>query len=105
MIINAGSFVLVPSESVAANFRCPGCSHLGTFETLLANSHDFSIANGLRVGERRCPNSLCRALVIVVWQNNKILRTYPPVRIDFDKINIPDPVVLPTNLDSQGLVF
>jgi hypothetical protein len=93
MIINAGSVGLVSPAGIAANFRCPGCGQLGTFELLLNNAQDFSLANGIRVGERRCPNINCRALTFVVWQNNQIVRSYPALQIDFDKTNIPAPVV------------
>jgi hypothetical protein len=35
----------------------------------------------------------CQALLFVVRQNNQIIRSYPPLRIDFDKTNIPTPIV------------
>jgi hypothetical protein len=91
MIINAGSVNVSPG--VSANLRCPGCGQLGTFEQLLGNAQDFLLANSMRIGERRCPNVVCRALVFVVWQNNQIVRSYPALRIDFDKTNIPAPII------------
>lgn len=93
MIINAGSVGVASPGAVPANFRCPGCGQLGTFELLLNNAQDLTVANGIRIGERRCPNVNCRALIFVVWQNNQIIRSYPALRIDFDKTNIPAPVV------------
>jgi hypothetical protein len=57
------------------------------------NSQDFVFSNGIRAGERRCPNVVCRAFIFLVWQNNQIVRTYPALRIDFDKTNIPSPIV------------
>jgi hypothetical protein len=93
MIINAGSFSLAPSATISANLRCPGCGQLGTFELLVGNSQDFVFANGIRVGERRCPNFVCHTFIIVVWQNNQMIKSYPPLRIDFDKTNIPPPIV------------
>ena len=45
------------------------------------------------VGERRCPNLNCRALICVAWQNNQLVRSYPALRIDFDKTNIPGAIV------------
>lgn len=77
-----------------ANLRCPGCGQLGTFELLLGNAQDLVVPGGICVGERRCPNVNCHALVFVVWQNNQIVRSYPAVRIDFDKTNIPAAIVL-----------
>jgi hypothetical protein len=93
MIINAGSFGLVQANSLSANIRCPACGQLGTFEELLNNAQDFTFANSIRVGERRCPNTVCRALIYVFWENNQIKCTYPALVIDFDKTNIPAAVV------------
>jgi len=93
MIINAGSVSLINSASVSANLRCPGCGQLGTFEPVFTNSQDFVFGNNIRVGERRCPNLGCRTLVFIFWQNNAILRTYPALRIDFDKAHVPPAVV------------
>jgi hypothetical protein len=91
MIINATSVGLAQGSAVP-NLRCPGCGQLGTFELPMNNTLD--IASGVfRLGERRCPNTDCRALLVVIWQSNQIVRTYPPMRIDFDKTNIPTQVV------------
>lgn len=92
MIISANS-VTAMGGGVAANLRCPGCGQLGTFELLLGNAQDLALGTNIRIGERRCPNINCRALIFVVWQNNQIIRSYPALRIDFDKTNIPAPVV------------
>lgn len=46
-----------------------------------------------RIGERRCPNIDCRAALFVVWHNNRMARTYPALRIDFDNTSIPRPIV------------
>jgi hypothetical protein len=93
MIIKANSINLAASGSALANFRCPGCGQLGTFEIMMTNSQDFILPNNIRLGERRCPNAECRTLVVIVWQNNQIVRSYPALRIDFDKTNIPAPIV------------
>jgi len=93
MIIKANSVSVAPSVGVPANIRCPSCGQLGTFEPLANNSSDFVFENGFRIGERRCPNVTCRAVLILVWQHNQIARSYPALRIDFDKANIPPPIV------------
>lgn len=93
MLIKADSVSIVQAAGVAANFRCPGCGQLGTFELLVGNYQDMAIAGGFRIGERRCPNVNCRVLVFIVWQNNNIVRLYPALRIDFDKTNIPGSIV------------
>jgi hypothetical protein len=93
MIINAISVSTVPGSSATANLRCPGCGQLGTFELLVGNCQDFLLSNNIRIGERRCPNSVCRAVIFIVWQNSQIVRSFPALRIDFDKTNIPGSIV------------
>lgn len=85
--VNSGQY------GVTANIRCPGCGQMGTFEKLIGNSTDFALDNQIVIGERRCPNTKCRTVIFVVWQNNQIVRSYPPLRIDFEKTNIPTPIV------------
>src|ERR1700722_18059285 len=93
MIIKADS-VTIAQGLILPSVRCPACGQLGTFELLVGNSQDLLLlSSGFRVGERRCPNATCRAMVFVVWQNNTLVRSYPPLRIDFDKTNIPSAVV------------
>jgi HEPN domain-containing protein len=93
MIIKADNASGLQAAGAPANFRCPGCGQLGTFELLIGNSQDIALAGGFRIGERRCPNSECRALIFVIWQNNIVIRSYPALRIDFDKTNIPGAIV------------
>jgi len=93
MIVKANSVGSAPSSGVPSNMRCPNCGQLGTFESLAPNSSDFIIDNGFRVGERRCPNLNCRTMLFVMWQQNQITRSYPALRVDFDKTKIPKPIV------------
>jgi hypothetical protein len=93
MIIKADQAAALSPQGAPANFRCPGCGQLGTFELLIGNSQDLSLPQAIRIGERRCPNADCRALIFVVWQNNRVIRSYPALRIDFDKTNIPGAIV------------
>jgi hypothetical protein len=93
MLFKADSVSMVNPAGAPANFRCPGCGQLGTFELLLNNVQDMNLPNNTRIGERRCPNLQCRTLVFVVWQNNQIVRSYPALKIDFDKTNIPMAIV------------
>ena len=94
MIIKADT-VTVAQGPLLPSLRCPGCGQLGTFELLVHNSQDLLVptGGGFRLGERRCPNAECRAMVFVIWKANTLLRSYPPLRIDFDKTNIPSGVV------------
>lgn len=93
MIVKGMSIGTATSAGVSTNIRCPGCGQLGTFEVLANNSSDFILDGNTRIGERRCPNLTCRTVLFVVWQNNALARSYPALRIDFDKTNIPTPIV------------
>lgn len=93
MIIKSNSVNAGQSAGIPANIQCPGCGQLGSFEVLIGNSSDFILDNGTRIGERRCPNPICRTVLFLVWQNNQVVKSYPAVRIDFDKTNIPPPIV------------
>jgi hypothetical protein len=94
-MIKSGATALVSGVGVPTNIRCPDCGQLGTFELLVGATVpcDFSLDNGFRVGERRCPNVHCRAILFFVWHHNTMQKTYPELRIDCDKTNIPAPVV------------
>lgn len=82
---------VVHSGYATVSLRCPSCRQRGTFESL-ANVVDVAIG-GMTVGERRCPNTVCRALIFFAFQNGQIAVSYPPERIDFDATNIPTTVV------------
>jgi hypothetical protein len=90
MIIKATSCAQTAAAPAAA--RCPNCGQLGTFEGL-PGAPDWVLDSQILVGHRRCPNTECRTHLFVVLKNQKILRSYPALRIDFDKTNIPQPVV------------
>jgi Domain of unknown function (DUF4145) len=71
--------------------RCPACRQIGTFEPL-QNVTDIHVAP-LFLGQRRCPNPQCRTHVFCIYDpNGKVLKSYPPERIDFDPKNIPVPI-------------
>jgi len=75
------------------SIRCPGCGQLGTFEPLKELPDIFSPPS-LWLGQRMCPYPECRTHVFCIYESNgKILRTYPPQRIDFDPKGIPEPIV------------
>jgi Domain of unknown function (DUF4145) len=93
MIIKTNQAGASKPSNVLANLRCPGCGQLGTFEVFIQNQMDFQLENNIRIGERRCPNTACRTVLFIVWQNNQIIRSYPALRIDFDKTNIPAVIV------------
>lgn len=67
--------------------RCPHCGRQGTFDPIGLN--DISPDGKHLVGQRRCPNPECRGHIFIVVQAGRIVAAYPPIRIDFDKENIP----------------
>ena len=92
--------VKAPQFSVGSNFRvslrCPSCRQLGVFEAL-ENVHDVTIAAvSLKLGQKRCPNRECCAMVFVVLDaTGRLVRSYPAELIDFDASNIPPSVAGP----------
>lgn len=91
--------MLVKLENVdtGGNFRvsvrCPGCGNVGTFEPL-QNVPDIHVPSGLFLGQRMCPNPTCNSHIFCIYDNTgKVLRAYPPERIDFDPKGIPTPIV------------
>ena len=78
-----------PNSTVAV--RCPGCGHQGTFQSVGVN--DLLIHPGREVGLRKCPNSECQTLLFFIRQEGKIIQTFPFLRIDFDRTNIPTRVL------------
>lgn len=71
--------------------RCPGCGNYGTFEAMAIN--DLDLSSGLVVGLRRCPYDQCRTVVYYVRRGTTIVLTVPFDRIDFDKADVPEPVL------------
>jgi hypothetical protein len=86
MIINLQRF-----QPVAPDFpitiRCPNCAHLGVFLTVGIN--DLNVYPDYLTGLRQCPNPDCSAMVLYYAEKGKILQTFPFLRIDFDRTNIP----------------
>jgi len=85
-------YVRLVGEGIGGGYRysirCPNCGQIGTFESI-QNVQDLHVS-GHWLSLRRCPNEPCRAGVFVVANDNQqILRTYPPTRIDFDTTKIP----------------
>ncbi len=69
---------------------CPNCGKGGTFGRL-SNIDDFctkTVDGGYVLGQRECPNHKCKAHIFFVMMPEGII-TYPPIKIDFDVVNIP----------------
>jgi len=71
--------------------RCPHCGNEATFDPIGLN--DINVDGTHVVGQRRCPNPECKGHIFVVTEAGKIVTAYPPIRIDFDKENIPENVL------------
>lgn len=71
---------------------CPRCGRAGTFHKV--GKEDLKIGD-YWVGHRQCPHEKCNTHVFVVTDGSskEVLRTYPPVKIDFDSTDIPKSVV------------
>jgi hypothetical protein len=87
------------------NMRCPECGMMGTFEgagglhdAVAGWSNDPGSFSALSAGHRRCPNPGCQAHVFVVLDRRltteeQLVRSYPPVSIDFDPTGLPGPLL------------
>lgn len=82
------------AEPERFSVRCPFCGSQGTFEPM---GQDVIIpvpkAHPIILGHRYCPNSGCSKHIFFVW--NKLVGrmiTYPPLRLAFDKSNVPETV-------------
>jgi hypothetical protein len=90
MIVKVTSSSTTNAAPIA--LRCPSCRQLGTFEHVMKNTQDLNVGTEV-IGERKCPNPKCSALIFFVWKNGQVLVTYPPERIDFDATSIPANIV------------
>lgn len=71
--------------------RCPHCGKEVTFDQIGIN--DINADGRHLVGQRRCPNPECKGHIFVVIEAGRIISAYPPIRIDFNKENIPGNVI------------
>jgi len=69
---------------------CPACGRDGTFERI--GPEDVSIAPHYWLGQRRCPNVNCHSHLFFIWEKDRVISTFPPQRLDFEKQNIPQKV-------------
>ena len=82
-----------PAGDLRVSVRCPGCGNVGTFAPL-PDISDIHVPPDKFLGQRACPNPLCKVHVFCVYNNKgEVLKTYPPERIDFDPKGIPTPIV------------
>ncbi len=73
------------------SIKCPHCGH---FSNLIIYSTDLYVNNQTYLGQRSCPRPQCNGhLFVVVNNNGEIIKSYPPLIIDFDSENIPNKIV------------
>jgi hypothetical protein len=88
------TFSPIDSDRSTVNLRCPICRKRGTFESI--STTDLVIQawdEHSVVGERRCPDPECHALIFFISPEHGELVTFPPETIDFDATDLPDPVL------------
>lgn len=77
-----------PGGGQRLSLRCPACGQQGTFDPI-PNISDVHV-RGFWLGQRRCPNTSCNGHLFYIANDQvNVLRTYPPLRVDFDATNIP----------------
>lgn len=70
---------------------CPHCGHHGAFERIPNVSDVFASQHWL--GQRYCPNPKCRNhIFFIATSQSEVIRTYPPLCLNFDVDGIPDRV-------------
>jgi hypothetical protein len=82
-----------PRNPGEVSLQCPNCKNLGIFRGV---GHDYTSSQNANqlFGFRICPNSSCRILVFVILDAHlKVLKTFPPSTIDFDKTRIPERIL------------
>lgn len=72
------------------SLRCPHCNHEAIFRQI---GEDLFLGQNIYCGQRACPEESCKGHIFVVFDGNNLVKSYPPIRIDFDKENIPTQVI------------
>lgn len=85
--------VRLAGATLVISVRCPGCRQIGTFDPLPPLQDLQLVRDDLFVGQRRCPNPECHTLLFFIWQNGRVVASFPSLRIDFDTSNIPQAIV------------
>ncbi len=67
---------------------CPYCRHSAVF---IAIGSDIQVSQAHKCGQRVCPD--CKGHIFVIFEYSKLLRAYPPLRIDFSTTDIPKNIV------------
>ncbi len=78
------------TSPVSLVVRCPHCRKEGVFQS---PRDDLQINSSTTIGARGCPNEECRGLVFAIFQNGRVVRTYPAERLDFNDSGIPVEIV------------
>ena len=74
-------------EPTVLTTTCPHCGHKGTLASITPK--DLRISGFVVCGQRRCPNPKCNGHLFVVVESGQLSFHYPPLRVPFEKDNIP----------------
>ena len=87
------------SSPKVVNLRCPICNHIGAFhgapEVRDYFWHQGEMKDGKRAinqylgGIRICPNTVCLAVMFIIYNPTKVLKSFPPQTLNFDATNLP----------------
>jgi len=69
---------------------CPECGHQAS---LLQLGADIHIGNQFICGQRLCPNPKCKRHLFIASLRGELIFQYPPLRIPFEKENIPGQIL------------
>ena len=70
---------------------CPSCGKGGTF-IKIGGGNDLRF-DKTYVGHRVCPNPNCLEYVLIVFEFNEVIYTFPSLRIDFDTTDVPEKII------------
>lgn len=77
-------------EPPAMHIHCPFCGGLGTFYKLNNITNHTNPRNNFSL--QYCPNKECNGFVLGVYENEKLIKTYPGIGKPINTENIPDKV-------------
>jgi len=73
----------VPPIQVA----CPFCGGFGTFQVL---SHELTTPPNFTISVQACPSTECKGLLVAVFKDSKLQKTYPGLGKPINTENVPE---------------
>lgn len=97
MIFKTDHTRTIESKTNVIKLRCPACRQRGTFDSVFSEDLNIFVNNNWDtiVGQRRCPDPNCHALVFVFYDRTakNLIVSYPSETIDFDSTDLPLSVI------------